>query len=137
LKSKLSQITAIQSNPLVSGFFLDQWADIGVDFSGLTDENRKSKGLETFAKEISTPTRLLLSGLEPVNTPQSEVSFQLALLNAARLENVEIEITVVDKNAKTITTQKHQAKGQTSLTPLGTFTVIAPKVVEIIRFNIN
>jgi len=129
LKSKLSQITAIQSNPLVSGFFLDQWADIGVDFSGLTDEHRKSKGLESFAKEISTPTRLLLSGLEPVNTPQSEISFQLALLNDARLEDVEIEIAVADKNGKVLTNQKHQAKGQTSLTPLGTFTIVTPKAV--------
>lgn len=127
LKSKLTQTTAIQSNPLISGFILDQWADFGADFCGLVDENRRSKGLEAFEKELTTPTRLLITGFEPVNAPQTEISFQLALLNQARLEDIEITISILDKNGKTVSSSKHGAKGQTSLTPLGTFTAIAPK----------
>ncbi len=71
----------------MSGYFLDQWADIGTDFSGLVDENRKSKGIEAFAKEITTPTKLLISGFEHVVVPQNEISFQMVLLNHDRLED--------------------------------------------------
>ena len=127
LQSKLTQINAIQSNPLVSGFMLDQWADFGADFCGLVDENRKTKGFDSFMKAATTPTRLLITGFEPISAPQTEISFQLALLNQARLEDIEIEISIVDKSGKTVSSDKHKAKGQTSLTPLGTFTVVAPK----------
>ena len=102
IKSKLDQITAFQSNPQIAGFFLDQWADYGIDFSGLNDENRKSKGFTDFAKEISTPSRILVSELEHVVTPQSEVSFQLTLLNNSRLENVGIEISLLDEKGKVV-----------------------------------
>lgn len=127
LKSKLTQINAVQSNPLVSGFMLDQWADFGTDFCGLVDENRKSKGFESFMKDATTPTRLLVTGFEPVSAPQTEISFQLALLNQARYEDVEIQISVVDENGKTVSSETHKAKGQTSLTPLGTYTVMTPR----------
>ena len=127
LQSKLTQINAIQSNPLVSGFMLDQWADFGTDFSGLVDENRGSKNLEAFAQALTVPTRLLVTGFEPVSAPQTEISFQLALLNHARLEDVEIEIAIVDADGKKVSSNKQKAKGQTSLTPLGTFTTVAPK----------
>ncbi|MFA6622518.1 MAG: sugar-binding domain-containing protein [Fibrobacteraceae bacterium] len=134
LKSKLDQITAVQSNPLVSGYMLDEWADIGTDFSGIVNENRKTKGCDEFLKEITAPTRILISGFEPVNTPAGEMSFQLALLNAARLEDIEVEIAVLDKSGKTassqkrsIKTKKEQEQKPSSLVPLGTFTVVAPK----------
>ncbi|MDY3922151.1 MAG: glycoside hydrolase family 2 TIM barrel-domain containing protein [Hallerella porci] len=127
LQSKLTQINAIQSNPLVSGFMLDQWADFGTDFCGLVDENRNSKGFDAFMQAATTPTRLLVTGYEPVCAPQSEISFQLALLNQARLEDVEIEMAIVDANGKKVSSQVQKAKGQTSLTPLGTFTIVAPK----------
>ena len=126
-QSKLTQIAALQSNPLVSGFMLDQWADFGTDFSGLVDENRGSKNLEAFAQVLTVPTRLLVTGFEPVSAPQTEISFQLALLNHARLEDVEIEIAIVDADGKKVSSNKQKAKGQTSLTPLGTFTTVAPK----------
>lgn len=127
LQSKLTQINAVQSNPLVSGFMLDQWADFGTDFCGVVDENRKSKGLDAFLKSATAPTRLLVTGFEPVCAPQTEISFQLALLNQARLEDIEIGISIVDKNDKTVSSDTHKAKGQTSLTPLGTYTVVTPK----------
>lgn len=127
LKSKIDQLTSIQSNSLVSGYFLDQWADIGTDFSGLVDENRKSKGLESFAKEITTPTKLLISGFEHVVVPQNEISFQMVLLNHDRLEDFETEIVIVDKAGQVVSSQKKNEKGQTSLTPLGIYTIKAPK----------
>ena len=74
LKSKYDQITAFQSNPQIAGFFIDQWADNGTDFSGFTDENRKSKGLQSFTRSITAPSRVLISELEHVVAPQSEVS---------------------------------------------------------------
>ena len=100
IKSKLDQITALQSNPQIAGFFLDQWADCGTEFNGLCDENRVSKGFEDFSKEITTPSRALVSELEHVVAPQSEISFQVTLLNNSRYEDVSVEVKLVDDNGK-------------------------------------
>ena len=132
IKSKLDQITAFQSNPQIAGFFLDQWADYGIDFSGLNDENRKSKGFADFAKEITTPSRVLVSELEHVVTPQSEVSFQLTLLNNSRLENVSVEISLLDDKGKLLTSKTQSPEepaGKTSLTQLGICTLMATRSV--------
>lgn len=93
----------------------------------MVDENRKSKGLESFAKEITTPTKLLISGFEHVVVPQNEISFQMVLLNHDRLEDFETEIVIVDKAGQVVSSQKKNEKGQTSLTPLGIYTIKAPK----------
>ncbi|MCQ2054695.1 MAG: beta-galactosidase [Fibrobacter sp.] len=130
IKSKLDQITAFQSNPQVSGFFLSEWADFGTDFSGFCDENRVSKGFEGFAKEITTPSRVLISELEHVVAPQSEVSFQVTLLNNSRLENISVEIALMDGNGKVLSTKNltpNEPAGKTSLTQLGVCSLIAPK----------
>jgi len=132
IKSKLDQITAFQSNPQIAGFFLDQWADFGMDFSGLNDENRKTKGFVDFAKEITTPSRILISELEHVVTPQSEVSFQLTLLNNSRFENVSLEISLLDEKGKVLSSQTQspdEPAGKTSLTQMGICTLMAPRAV--------
>jgi hypothetical protein len=129
-KSKLDQITAFQSNPQISGFFLEQWADFGTDFCGICDENRKSKGLEEFCKEITTPSRVLISELEHVVAPQSEVSFQLTLLNNDRLENVSVDVSLIDASGKELNKQEmvpEETTGKTSLTQLGICTLMSPR----------
>ncbi len=128
-KSKLDQITALQSNPQVAGFFLDQWADYGTDFSGICNENRESKGLEKFTREITAPSRVLISELEHVVTPQSEINFQLTLLNNSRCENVEVEVSLLenDKVLSTQTITPEEPAGKTSLTQLGICTMVAPR----------
>lgn len=130
LKSKLDQISALQSNPQIAGYFLDQWADCGTDFSGLCDENRVSKGFGDFIKEITVPSRALISELEHVVEPQGEISFQVTLLNNKRLENVAVEVKLLDEKGKeissqTITPEEHT--GRTSLTQLGICTIMAPR----------
>ncbi len=127
LKSKVDHVNALQSNHMVSGYFLDQWADIGTDLCGLVDENRQSKNCDEFVKEITTPTRLLVSGLERTANPKDEVVFQISLLNGARLEEIEVQVRVLDADGKQVSNQKKAAKGQTSLTHLGDFSVQAPK----------
>ncbi|MCQ2103945.1 MAG: beta-galactosidase [Fibrobacter sp.] len=132
IKSKLDQLTAFQSNPQISGFFLDQWADYNTDFCGLNDENRESKGFEDFAKEITTPSRALVSELEHVVAPQSEVSFQITLLNNKRLEEVSVEVKLIDEKGKEISTQTMEPEepaGKTSLTQLGICTMMSPRNV--------
>jgi len=138
-KSKLDQITAFQSNPQISGFFLEQWADFSTDFCGLCDENRKSKGFDAFCKEITTRSRALISELEHVVTPQSEVSFQVTLLNNDRLENVSVDIILVDQNGKAISTQRmtpDEPAGKTSLTQLGSCTLNAPRATGKYKIRI-
>ena len=130
LKSKADQITAFLSNPQIAGFFLANWADCGTELYGLCDENRKSKGFESFIKEITTPSRILVSELEHVVPPQSEVSFQLTLLNNGRLENVSVDISLVDAKGKVVSTQTQKTEeqtGKTSLTQLGICTLMTPR----------
>lgn len=130
LKSKADQIAAFQSNPQISGFFLEQWADNGVDFCGICDENRKSKGFDKFCKEITTRSRALVSELEHVVAPQSEVSFQVTLLNNERLENVSVEASLLDANGKSLNSQTlvpEEPAGKTSLTQMGICTLMAPR----------
>lgn len=132
LKSKLDQITALQSNPQISGFFLDQWADFTTDFSGLNDENRVSKGFDEFTKEITTPSRALVSELEHVVAPQGEVSFQVTLLNNSRLEDVSVDVKLVDEKGKELSSQTmspEEPAGKTSLTQMGICTMMAPRNV--------
>ena len=130
IKSKLDQITAFQSNPQIAGFFLNYWSDFGTSFYGLCDENRKSKGLEEFCKEITAPARILVSEIEHVAAPQSEISFQLTLLNNSRLENVSVDISVLDAKGKVLSTQTQNPEeqaGKTSLTQFGICTLVAPR----------
>ena len=140
LKSKYDQITAFQSNPQIAGFFIDQWADNGTDFSGFTDENRKSKGIQNFAREITAPSRVLISELEHVVTPQSEVSFQLTLLNNSRLEDVEIEVSLLDAKDKVINTQKvmpEEPADKKTLTQLGICTLMAPRATGLYKIKLT
>lgn len=130
IKSKLDQITAFQSNPQIAGFFLNYWSDFGTSFSGINDENRKSKGFENFCKEISAPARILVSELEHVVPPQSEISFQLTLLNNSRLENVSVDISLIDEKGKVVASQTQSPEeqaGKTSLTQFGVCTLMAPR----------
>ncbi|MCR5378703.1 MAG: beta-galactosidase [Fibrobacter sp.] len=130
IKSKLDQITAFQSNPQIAGFFLNYWSDFGTSFYGLCDENRKSKGLEEFCKEITAPARILVSEIEHVAAPQSEISFQLTLLNNSRLENVSVDISVLDAKGKVLSTQTQNPEeqaGKTSLTQFGICTLVTPR----------
>lgn len=135
LKSKIDQITALQSNPLVSGYMLDQWADIGADFSGLNDENRKSKKLDSFESIITKPTRLLVSCLEHTIAVRSEINFQLTLLNNARLKEIAIAMEIVDAKGKVISSDEQNLNGTTSLTQLGTFSMEAPKEAGNYKFK--
>ena len=126
-KSKLDQINALQSNPQISGFFLDQWADVGTDLSGLTDEFRVLKpGSAEFIREVTRGTRVLISGLERACKTKSEICFNLALLNDARLEKAEVQIRLLDSAEKVIATQKKAVHATTSMTQLGEFKVTAP-----------
>jgi len=125
-KSKLDQINALQSNPQISGFILDQWADAGTDLSGLVNELRSSKGAEEFMREITRGTRILISGLERAVSQKAEISFNLALLNDARIDKGEVQIKLLDAQGKAISTQKKQVTGTTSMTALGEFKLTAP-----------
>lgn len=126
-KSKLDQVTALQSNPLVAGFMLDQWADLGVDFSGLTDENRKSKGLEAFANALTKATRLLVTGLEHSVAANGEVQFSLSLLNHVRLKKITVTMEILNASGKAVASDSRNLEGTTSLTNFGLFTLLAPK----------
>lgn len=126
LKSKLDQINALQSNPQISGFFLEQWADIGTDLSGLNNEFRVSKDTDAFIREITSSTRLLISTLERCVAVKGSVEFKLTLLNEARLGKAEVLIRILDSKNKEVTLQKKAIQGETSLTSLGDFSIAAP-----------
>ena len=140
IKSKADQIAALQSNPQIAGFFLAHWADYGTNLDGLCDENRKSKNLEKFISEITTPSRVLVSELEHVVAPHSEVSFQLTLLNNSRLENASVDVSLLDSNGKVISTQTQNPEeqtGKTSLTQFGICTLMTPRAAGEYQIKIT
>ena len=126
LEGKLDQISAIQSNPRVSGFFLDQWADYGVNLAGLTDEFRSSKGFEDFIEEITLDNKVLISALERYVKPKSKMIFNLALLNEARYEKCQASVKLLDTKGKKIDSKTIKATPETSLTVLGETTLKSP-----------
>jgi len=90
-------IQCLQSSPVVSGYFIEEWADFKNDLSGIIKENGESKNLEQSIKNITASTRLLLSGLERVVAKSESISFQLSLLNEKRLNEITISVQLLDK----------------------------------------
>jgi hypothetical protein len=126
LKFSLDKINAIQSNPLVSSFFLDQWADESHNLKGLCTEFRDNKGTQEFAREIALSTRLIIHGLDRTAFPDSKIDFKISLLNEQRLDSPELTFRLIDAKGKVINTQKKKAKAKTSLSHLGDFSIPAP-----------
>jgi len=121
-------VQALQSSPVVSGYFIEQWADYKDDISGLVDEARKRKNVEDKIKAINAPTKLLMSGLERVVTVAESISFQLSLLNENRLAEIGVSVQLFDSEKKSISQQnKSFPVPKLSLAPLGDFSIKAPK----------
>ncbi|HSQ42153.1 MAG TPA: glycoside hydrolase family 2 TIM barrel-domain containing protein [Fibrobacteraceae bacterium] len=129
LKSKIDQINALQSNPQVSGFFLDQWADVGTDMGGLVNEFRDSKGCESFLQEITKPNRILVAALERAVKAKTEVVFQLAVISNDRPEKAEVVIRMLDAQGKVLSTQKRTVNASTTITQLGECKISAPSKI--------
>ncbi|GHV13366.1 hypothetical protein AGMMS49938_07830 [Fibrobacterales bacterium] len=120
-------IQSLQSCHIVSGYFLEEWADFKNNFNGIVDENRESKGSEELIRAITQPTRLLLSALERVVEQGETVSFQLSFLNRKRVSDATVSVIILDDKRKVISKQSKDFSTQTSLVPLGDFSIKAPK----------
>ncbi|MCL2260680.1 MAG: hypothetical protein FWC15_04905 [Fibromonadales bacterium] len=102
-------IQCLQSSPLVSGYFLEEWADFNRDF-------------------IAKSTKLLMSGLERVVGKGESVSFQLSLLNEKRLDAANVTAQLLDKAGKVAVSQsKSFATPKLALALLGDLSVKAPQ----------
>jgi len=124
-------IQALQSSSVVSGYFIEQWADFQNDFSGIVDETRRSKNLENYIKTINSPTKLLMSGLERVVAVNESVSFQLSFANENRLSEFSVSVAILDKSGKAIVSQsKNFNIPKLSLASLGDFSIKAPKKAD-------
>ncbi|MDR2581053.1 MAG: hypothetical protein LBC85_08680 [Fibromonadaceae bacterium] len=121
-------VQALQSSPVVSGYFIEQWADCKKDLSGIVDESRKSKNLETIIKTMNSPTKLLISGLERVVATTENISFQLSLLNENRLAEINVSAQLLDESGKAVVAQsKNFPLQKLSLVSLGDFSIKTPK----------
>jgi hypothetical protein len=125
--SREATVEALQANHVVSGFFLDQWADCGADMNGIVTESRASKGSEASIHKLTQNTRLLLTGFERTALPGDPVEFQLALLNEARLKSVVAVMEIKDAAGKVLASQQKTVESDISLTQMGEFTLPAPK----------
>ncbi|MCL1955711.1 MAG: hypothetical protein FWF63_00180 [Fibromonadales bacterium] len=121
-------IQCLQSSPVVSGYFIEEWADFKNDFSGIVKENGESKNLEQNIKNINASTRLLLSGLERVVAKNESISFQLSLLNEKRLNEITISVHLLDKSGKAAVSQsKNFSVPKFTLASLGDLSLKAPQ----------
>jgi hypothetical protein len=121
-------IQCLQSSPIVSGFFIEEWADFHNDFNGIIDETGESKGLEKSIKDLTVSTRLLMSGLERVVVKSESISFQLSMLNEKRLEDVSITAQLLDKSGNSLSSQsKKFSTPKFALASLGDLSIKAPQ----------
>jgi hypothetical protein len=121
-------IQCLQSSPIVSGYFIEEWADFKDDLGGIIKENGESKNLEQSIKNITASTRLLLSGLERVVAKSESISFQLSLLNEKRLNEVNVAVQLLDKSGHAVVSQsKNFSVPKFTLASLGDLSLKAPQ----------
>jgi len=121
-------IQCLQSSPVVSGYFIEEWADFKNDFGGMVSENGENKNLEQSIKNINASNRLLLSGLERVVAKSESISFQLSLLNEKRLNEVNVSVQLLDKHGKEVVEQsKNFSVPKFTLASLGDLSLKAPQ----------
>ncbi|MCL2283359.1 MAG: hypothetical protein FWC26_08590 [Fibromonadales bacterium] len=121
-------IQCLQSSPVVSGYFIEEWADFKNCLNGIVDETRASKGLEQKIKSIALSTKLLMSGLERVVAKGESISFQLSILNEKRLSEVSLSAQLLDKTGQVVASQsKNFPTPALALAPLGDLSIKAPQ----------
>jgi hypothetical protein len=121
-------LQCLQSSHVVSGYFIEEWADFGNDFNGLLDETRVSKGLEQSIKNMTNATKLLMSGLERVVAKGESISFQLSMLNEKRLSEVSVTVQLLDKTGRAAVSQnKNFHTPKLALVPLGDLSIKVPQ----------
>ncbi|MDR2732569.1 MAG: hypothetical protein LBB36_05050, partial [Fibromonadaceae bacterium] len=121
-------IQCLQSSPVVSGFFIEEWADFKNDFSGIISETRESKGLEQSIKSLTASTRLLMSGLESVVIKHKVISFQLSKKKKKRFSEVNISKQLFDAGKNAVSSQsKNFSTPKFALAPLGDLSIKAPQ----------
>jgi hypothetical protein len=121
-------IQCLQSSPIVSGYFIEEWADFKNDFCGIVDETGTSKGLEQSIKQITAPVKLLMSGLERVVAKNESISFQLNILNEKRLDEVSISAQLLDKTERCVVSQsKKFSTPKLALVSIGELSIKAPQ----------
>jgi hypothetical protein len=121
-------IQCLQSSPIVSGYFIEEWADFENDLCGIISESRESKNLNKCIKNITASTKLLLSGLERVVAKSESISFQLNLLNEKRLSEINVSVQLLDKDGHIVISQnKDFSIAKFALVSLGDLSLKAPQ----------
>ncbi|MDR2553832.1 MAG: hypothetical protein LBC64_00250 [Fibromonadaceae bacterium] len=121
-------IQCLQSSPIVSGYFIEEWADFKNNLCGVVDESGASKGLEQSIKQITASTKLLVSGLERVVAKNEVISFQLNVLNEKRLDEVSVSAQLLDKAGHDVVSQsKKFPMPKLALASIGELSLKAPQ----------
>lgn len=125
LRATQYRIDTFLSSPNVSGIFLDCWRDTNSFFNGLVNEFGKTKGAEQLIEKITKKNRLLLSGIENIIVPNSELSFNLRFLNGDRLGKIDIEVGLIVEG-KAVQIQTSNQETVASVFPLVIKAIKAP-----------
>jgi hypothetical protein len=131
-------LQGLQSSHIVSGYFIEEWADFKNDFNGIIDETRTGKGLEENIKDITASTKLLISGLERVVAKNESIPFQLSMLNEKRLCEVNLTAQLLDKTGHSIVSQsKNFPMPKLALASLGDLSIKAPQKTGSYRLKLT
>ncbi|MDR3001675.1 MAG: hypothetical protein LBU89_10470 [Fibromonadaceae bacterium] len=130
-------IQGLQSSPVVSGYFIEEWADFQNDFNGIVDEARESKGIEESIKNITASTKLLMSGLERVVAKNESISFQLSMLNGKRFSEVNVTAQLFDKGKSVVSQSKNFPTPEHALVQLGDLSIKAPQKTGSYRLKLT
>ncbi|MCL1967264.1 MAG: hypothetical protein FWF67_05230 [Fibromonadales bacterium] len=121
-------IQCLQSSPIVSGYFIEEWADFKNDLCGIVDESGAGKGLDQSIKRINASTKLLVSGLERVVAQNEVISFQLNVLNEKRLDEVSVSAQLLDNAGHSVVSQsKKFSTPKLALASIGELSIKAPQ----------
>ena len=107
-------VQCLQSSPVVSGYFIEDWAS---DFK-------------------TASTRLLMSGLERVVGKGESISFQLSLLNEKRLSEANVTAQLLDAGKVAVSQSKSFSTPKLALAPLGDLSIKAPQKTGSYRLKL-
>ena len=127
LKATVAKVNAFRTNGMVSGVFLNEWADINDNFAGLVNNHRDMKINPEDLKQIFFENQLLFSGLKRNPYPDEECFFNLVMLNEGYIGEFTMDFSIEDSKGKAVVkdSQKYEAAG--IYNDLGEFKYNAPK----------
>ncbi len=120
--SLVRQIEALLSNPQISGYVIENWADHGLHFSGLADWFRVPKAaLLEAMKRVNRPIHVFAEAEERTPYAGSSATIKVHMFNEGHLGEYAIQFRVKGPNGKVWHQESQNAKAKPGVNAVGRF----------------